>query len=215
MGQPSRPATDDLGVAGFIEGFVELLAPRRCAGCDAYCRSVFCDTCEVLLDRSESWGAMFHYGGPIASAIHRFKYRDRSELGRPLGLLMATAAERWAAEVDAVVPVPLHWRRRRRRGYDQAALLAAPIAERLGVPILVRGLRRVRHTPSQVSLPHHGRRKNVAGAFSARKLRGVKRVLLVDDVRTTGATLDAASAALRAGGVREVRSLVLATRLLP
>ena len=72
----------------------------------------------------------------------------------------------------------------------------------------------MRHTQRQVSLPHHERRQNVAGAFSASKLRGVERVLLVDDGKTTGATLDAASAALKAGGVREVRSLVLATRLL-
>ena len=199
---------------GFLDGFVELLAPPRCAGCDELCGRVFCGTCESLLDEAEASGALFHYGGPIASAIHRLKYRERSELARPLGRMMAGSAMRWVGQVDAVVPVPLHWRRRRRRGYDQAALLALPIAKALRVPLLAKGLRRVRNTASQVSLPQHERRRNVAGAFSVGKLRGAERVLLVDDVRTTGATLDAASAALRAGGVREVRLLVLATRLL-
>lgn len=131
-----------------------------------------------------------------------------------MGSLMTQAALRWAGEVDAVVPVPLHWRRRRWRGYDQAALLARPTAKALGVPALLRGLRRVRHTPSQVNLPHDERQANVAGAFAPGRLRGVGRVLLVDDVRTTGATLEAASKALRAGGAREVRTLVLAARVL-
>jgi len=197
-----------------LEGFVQLVAPARCVGCEELCSCVFCAACESLLEQAASPSAVFEYGGPIADAIHRFKYRGRSELGAALGSLMAEAAGRWAGEVDAVVPVPLHWRRRRWRGYDQAALLARPTAKALGVPALLRGLRRVRHTPSQVNLPHDERQANVAGAFAPGRLRGVGRVLLVDDVRTTGATLEAASKALRAGGAREVRTLVLAARVL-
>ena len=131
-----------------------------------------------------------------------------------LGLLMAGEARRWVGQVDAVVPVPLHWRRRRSRGYDQAALLARPVAKSIGVPSLLHGLRRVRNTPRQVDLPHGERQRNIAGAFSPWRLRGVGRVLLVDDVRTTGATLQAASKALKAGGVSEVHTFVLATRVL-
>ena len=198
----------------FLEGFVQLVAPARCVGGEELCSCVFCAACESLLEQAASPSAVFEYGGPIADAIHRFKYRGRSELGAALGSLMAEAAGRWAGEVDAVVPVPLHWRRRRWRGYDQAALLARPTAKALGVPALLRGLRRVRHTPSQVNLPHDERQANVAGAFAPGRLRGVGRVLLVDDVRTTGATLEAASKALRAGGAREVRTLVLAARVL-
>ena len=198
----------------FLEGFVQLVAPARCVGCEELCSRVFCAACESLLEPAASLSAVFEYGGPIADAIHRFKYRSRSELGAALGSLMTQAALRWAGEVDAVVPVPLHWRRRRWRGYDQAALLARPTAKALGVPALLRGLRRVRHTPSQVNLPHDERQANVAGAFAPGRLRGVGRVLLVDDVRTTGATLEAASKALRAGGAREVRTLVLAARVL-
>jgi len=199
-----------------IGGLVSLLAPRRCAGCDETLdvSRVFCDACATLIEHRSDPSAVFEYGGPVADAIQRFKYDGRSELGAKLGSLMADRAQSWAGEVDAVVPVPLHWRRRRSRGYDQAALLARPVANALGIPALLRGLRRVRNTPSQVDLPHRERQRNIAGAFAPWRLGELQRVLLIDDVRTTGATLRAASAALRAGGVCEVRSFVLATRVL-
>jgi ComF family protein len=168
----------------------------------------------MLIERTAGPSAVFEYGGPVADAIQRFKYDGRSELGAALGSLMADAAYPWAGEVDAVVPVPLHWRRRRSRGYDQAALLARPVANALGIPALLRGLRRLRNTPSQVDLPHSKRQTNIAGAFAPWRLRGLRRVLLIDDVRTTGATLRAASEALRAGGVSEVHTFVLAARVL-
>jgi ComF family protein len=167
-----------------------------------------------LHERAPYRGAVFEYGGPIADAIQRFKYEGRSELGASLGIFMAHVAKGADLDVDAVVSVPLHWRRRRKRGYDQAALLARPIAKCLGVPALLRGLRRVRNTTSQVDLRFRERQQNVAGAFMPGSLRGAKRVLLVDDVRTTGATLSSAAEALRAGGVSEVHTLVLATRVL-
>lgn len=150
----------------------------------------------------------------MADAIHRFKYDGRSDLARGLGSLMREAALRFIGNVDVVVPVPLHWKRRRSRGYDQAALLAMPVARSLGVPVRLRGLRRVRHTQSQVDLSHAERQRNVDGAFAPFRLREARRVLLVDDVCTTGATLDAASHALKAGGASEVYRLVLAARFL-
>ena len=199
-----------------LSGLLALVAPLRCAGCDEAIDvpAVFCDPCATLAELANSPGAVFDYGGPVADAIQRFKYGGRSELGPVLGSVMAAKAQRWSGEVDAVVPVPLHWRRRRSRGYDQAALLARPVAKSLGVPALVRGLQRVRNTPSQVDLPHTARQQNIAGAFAARRLGQSKRVLLVDDVQTTGATLREASRALRMAGVAEVRTLVLAARLL-
>ena len=203
-------------VHDLLEGFLTLISPSRCAGCDEPSEStgVFCYSCTALVERASGASAVFEYGGPIADAIQRFKYDGRSELGAVLASWMVEHAERWAGEVDAVIPVPLHWRRRRARGYDQAALLARPLARSLGVPVLLRGLRRVRNTPSQVDLPHAERQRNIAGAFAPWRLSGVRRVLLVDDVRTTGATLRAASAALKAGGVAQVQPFVLAARVL-
>lgn len=199
-----------------IGGLVTLLAPRRCTGCDQILEvsGVFCDGCVTLIEHTSNPSAVFEYGGPVADAIQRFKYDARSELGAKLGSLMAASAHAWAGKVDAVVPVPLHWRRRRARGYDQAALLARPVGDALAVPVLLRGLRRVRNTPSQVDLPHRERQQNIAGAFAPWRLGGLQRVLLIDDVKTTGATLRAASEALRAGGVCEVHSFVLAARVL-
>jgi ComF family protein len=199
-----------------IDGLLTLLAPSRCPGCDEVTEGgdAFCATCSALIERTSAPGAVFEYGGPVADAIQRFKYDGRSELGAALGSLMAGHAHRWAGKVDAVVPVPLHWRRRRSRGYDQAALLARPVAEALGIPAVLRGLRRVRNTPSQVDLPHRERQQNIAGAFVPWRLSQQQRVLLVDDVTTTGATLRAASQALRAGGVSEVHGFVLAARVL-
>lgn len=200
----------------FLEGLLALLAPHHCVACDQPSdpSAPFCDPCATLLEPASDPTAVFEYGGAVADAIRRFKYDGRSELGVPLGVLMADAASRAGLHVDAVVPVPLHWRRRRKRGYDQAALLARPIAKALGVPARLRGLRRVRNTPSQVELPFRERQQNVAGAFAPARLRRVGRALLVDDVRTTGATLESAAEALRVGGVSEVCTLVLATRVL-
>jgi len=199
-----------------LDGLLTLLAPRRCPGCDeaAEGADVFCAACSVLIQRTAEPGAVFEYGGPVADSIQRFKYDGRSELGAALGSVMAAGAHPWAGKVDAVVPVPLHWRRRRSRGYDQASLLSKPVAKSLAVPLMLRGLRRVRNTPSQVDLPHRERLQNIAGAFAPWRLRGLERALLIDDVRTTGATLRAASEALRAGGASEVHTFVLATRVL-
>lgn len=199
-----------------LDGLLTLVAPPRCAGCDEPSdeAALFCGACEASVQRAGDPGAVFEYGGPVAEAIHRFKYDGRSELGSALGSVMAEQAWRLAGKVDAVVPVPLHWRKRRSRGYDHSVLLCRPVAESLGIPALARGLRRVKNTSSQVDLAHRERQRNVAGAFAPWRLHGVRRVLLVDDVRTTGATLEAASCALKAGGVSQVHPFVLATRVL-
>lgn len=199
-----------------LDGFLGLLARLRCAGCDEPIdgTGAFCDACANSTERATVPGAVFEYGGPVAEAIQRFKYEGRSELAVALGSLMAAEALRWRGKVDAVVSVPLHWHRRRARGYDQAVLLAKPVAKAVAVPLLLRALRRVRDTPSQVDLPFRDRHQNMKRAFAPWRLQGIRSVLLVDDVRTTGATIRAASEALKVGGVLEVHSLVLAARVL-
>lgn len=143
----------------------------------------------------------------MADAIRRYKYGGRDELSAPLGALLASAAGRFAGRVDAVVAVPLHPRRLAARGFDQTALLSRPVAKALGVP---RGtlLCRTRDTPAQAGLDLAGRAQNVRGAFVARPCAG--RVLLLDDVRTTGATLAACAEALTAAGASRVVTFVLA-----
>jgi len=149
--------------------------------------------------------------GTLRTAIHRFKYSNMRLLAAPLGQLMSQYLLRNQLPVDVIVPVPLHPHRLRERGYNQAALLAKEMEKALGLPLLEDALVRVRSTIPQVGLSARERRDNVRGAFhwADRSLEG-QRILLVDDVCTTGATLEACSLALREGGVSVVWGLVLA-----
>lgn len=201
---------------GLVAALLELLAPTPCLGCDQPLRSQaveFCPACRPGLIPWRGVSAAFEYGGPLAEAIHRYKYEGRSELAARLAGLMLAELAPLRMEVDVVLPVPLHWRRRRARGYDQAALLAARLAGGLELPLRTRWLRRLRDTPSQVGLCELEREKNVAGAFCAVTPPAPLRVLLIDDVRTTGATLRAASQALSVAGFSFIRPFALAARL--
>jgi ComF family protein len=169
-----------------------------------------CAACRAGLrgfDRASSFG---FYEGPLRSLIHLFKYAGMKPLARTLAGFMEQALpvdERY----DAVVPVPLHWRKQWERGYNQAELLARHMAKRRGVP-LVKALRRKRPTAIQASLAVAGRRRNVAGAFLTRPQASLagKRILLIDDVMTTGATASACAVALKRGGAKSVSLLTLA-----
>lgn len=154
------------------------------------------------------------YEGLRREIILRLKNQRGQDLAELLGECWAEqAAARFASlGIDVVVPVPLHWLRRWRRGYNQSAALCRGLATRLQLPYHPSWLRRVRNTPRQTSQTPSGRKANVRGAFRARPgtpLSG-RAVLLVDDVMTTGATVSEASRALRKGGARRVVVAVLA-----
>jgi ComF family protein len=205
----------------FASSLVQLLAPERCAACDAVLDDdgqVFCPACVVLLEPLERSGpsaaaipaaAAFLYGGPLAVAIQRLKYAGRSELARPLAALLADYAQVFAGRVERVVPVPLHPSRLRERGFNQSALLARPVARALGLPFDPYWLARVRPTRDQAGLARSDRGHNLRAAFAARGARA-RSVLLIDDVRTTGATLAEAAEALLRAGCAEVHTLALA-----
>ena len=205
-----------------------LLAPPRCAACDARValRTVFCAACAATvtradpnLERGARALAAFAYGGAIAQAIVRFKYESRPDLARPLadllrGQMARTFDDARAHAPELIVPVPLHATRLADRGYNQATLLARPLARDLGATMAPVALERTRDTARQASLARADRATNVAGAFVVRarfasRVRG-RRVLLVDDVCTTGATLDACAAALHDAGASIVWSAVVA-----
>jgi predicted amidophosphoribosyltransferase len=178
-------------------------------------RSSFCDACKPLLEPAPAWlraparnASGFLYVGPLADAIRRFKYGGSGEYARPLGALLAEVASAYRGRVDAVVPLPLHRAKLRVRGYNPAALLAWPVAGALGVPLRAGWLERARPTRSQAGLSREARLENVRGAFVPGSAAPV-RVLLIDDVRTTGATASAAASALEERG-HSVSSLSLA-----
>lgn len=147
-------------------------------------------------------------GGPLAEAIHAFKYGDRPALARPLGRWLA---QRVILSLDAaLVSVPLARGRRIDRGYDQAALLADRLAKAAGLRRLTGALRRVRETPPQVGMNRVERARNVERAFAASPAVQGRRIVLIDDVVTTGATADACAFALKEAGALHVAVVALA-----
>jgi ComF family protein len=156
------------------------------------------------------------YEGSLRSLIHLFKYAGMKPLARTLAGYLERALS-VDDRFDIVVAVPLHWRKKWARGFNQAELLARYIAKRRGIP-LVNALRRKRSTGVQAGLAVAGRRRNVAGAFVARAAgilsRGPdvkgKRILLIDDVMTTGATASACASALKRAGAVSVSLATLA-----
>jgi ComF family protein len=127
---------------------------------------------------------------------------------------MATAGKPLLGEADALVPVPLHWRRHWARRFNQSALLSEIVAETSGVPVAYRALKRVKATPQQVGLSQSARAQNVQGAFrvppDGKADVAGRRLILVDDVLTSGATMDACARALLRAGAAQVDALVFA-----
>ncbi len=159
--------------------------------------------------------APFVHDGALARAIHRFKYEDKPELAGPLGTLLFARARNFLGGAPAMlVPVPLHPARFRERKYDHATLLAVELARHAGLALGDGALTRVRDTPRQVGLSDEERAHNVSGAFTAAPKVSGQRVLLLDDVLTTGATAHAAAQTLGAAGATEVRVLTLARAVL-
>jgi ComF family protein len=151
------------------------------------------------------------YAGPLREAVLYLKYHDRRGLARDLGVLLADCleAQRGEWQPEALVPVPIHPQRRRERGYNQSELLAAVVGERCGLPVRD-AVEKVKDTPPQVGLSREERRRNVRGAFRPRAGAAPgRRAVLIDDVQTTGETLEAVAEELLAAGAHAVYALTL------
>lgn len=192
---------------------------RRCTLCGGQ-NDGYLDVCRnCMKEGARSWFhgvTAFNYEGCIQEAVWNFKYRGQLYLGRFFARQMANA---WRehneyAEPDAIMPVPLHWRRRLSRGYNQTKILAGLLADILGIPVLD-GMRRIRPTGHQAAYDSRQRHVNLRGAFSVKcpdDVRG-RDILLLDDVLTTGCTLNEAATVLKAAGAADVSVITIARDL--
>ncbi len=207
----------------WVDDALTLIFPPRCAGCGRV-DTVWCARCQREIDlvpfvhkanRFDSltaWAATGVHEAVLQNAVQALKYERALGVAEPLGQRLAHCAVDLAWAFDLIVPVPLHEERRRSRGYNQAELMAIVMGRILHVPCHPHALRRIRNTRSQVGLDQTQRLENVADAFVAQEegLRDL-RVLLVDDVFTTGATMDACARAARATGAKAVYALTVTT----
>ncbi len=188
------------------------LPGERCPRCAAPCPGArICGRCQSDPPGFDRCIAAIEFDGLGRELIHRLKYRNDLALARPLGHLLATAVTDRLPESrpDLIVPVPLHYTSLMTRGYNQSMSLARPVARATGVGAAPGAARRLHRARRQQGLSAAERRANVRGAFAARPLHG-QRVAIVDDVMTTGETLDSLARALRVSGADAVECWVLA-----
>ena len=216
---------------------LDLVFPRRCIGCgtegeflcSSCCDSLprlehpYCARCGVPLSGGrfchdclnspfaiDGIRSLFLHQGLAREAVHYLKYKNLKTLAQPLAELMAEYLESNPLPVDILIAVPMHPKRMRRRGYNQSDLLVEELSHLTRLPTAEGSLSRRINTPSQVSLGAEARRSNVQGAFQCKdQVFQSRNVLLVDDVCTTGATLNACAAALKTAGATSVWGLTL------
>jgi ComF family protein len=208
------------------QALLDIVFPPRCVNCrrngDYFCSDCrtavvpvtlpMCDLCGGPVSVPGLCSSCLHcpapvdgvrsvafFEDPLRRAIHAFKYEGVTALRAPLGELLVEGWRRFRPSGDVIMPVPLHSRRARQRGYNQSALLAQVLSQHTGIPVLEKVLMRVRETLPQVELDAQHRWDNVDGAFECRDADeiGGRAVLLIDDVCTTGATINACADALR------------------
>ena len=223
-----------------VYGFASKLFVESCPACDEPSGGGFCTVCAAAFTRVPNacarcglaqpvrrcpralgaWEvdavvAPLAYGPPLDYYVHALKYRGARTLGRALALLLTPTLSALRRDFDALVAVPLHRTRRCERGYNQAQEIARTLARELGLPALQRGIARVAATAAQTGQGAAERRAGVAHAFRiARSLEG-RRIAIVDDVVTTGATVNALAAELRAAGAAHCIAIAVARTAEP
>ena len=222
--------------------FVDLLFPPACGGCKQpgvrWCETCqkqtkeikppicdicgqsitagnLCQRCQKLTPNFTAIRSWAEFNGPIRNALHDLKYRRNIGLGISLAQHLVGLLQTCGWDINLVVPVPLGQARKQQRGYNQAALLAQPLAHALQLPYNPRILTRVRETQSQVELSLIERQKNMQGAFQAHSQKVQRQIILViDDVTTTGSTLNACAGALLEAGAQSVYGMTVARAML-
>jgi len=200
----------------FLKSVLDLIFPPRCEACRSLGPEAFCDDCVKKINYL-SPSAFSHsvgvYEGPLKQALHRFKFKKKVRLAEPLGALLVKYLSRNLDmnRIDLIIPVPLHEKRQRARGFNQAELLSHVLTKYYDVPTVSGLLFRIKATHPQFDLPRAERIKNVRGAFAVKggPLIKDKNILLVDDILTTGSTVSECTRVLKASGATSVHILTL------
>jgi len=154
------------------------------------------------------------YEKPLGEVVKALKFRGQRQYARPLAERLAAVLRRqdFTQHIDIIVPVPIHWRRRFRRGFNQSELITGHLGKLLNIPVDGRSLRRIRYTEPQTKLSAEERLKNLKGAFKVRRPEAVegKQILLLDDVMTTGGTMTECARELRRAGAKVIYAAVVA-----
>ena len=188
--------------------------PPLCPHCGRpQASSILCPRCVGRAAEIDGIRAPFRFDGVVRQAVYKLKYDNLRAIAPFLGQMLYDYINENRVPGDVLIPVPLHHKRLRGRGYNQAALLAGKLSELTGLPLITDLLIRQRDThPQALTKTASDRQSNVANAFYSRELRD-REVLLIDDVATSGATLNACAAALKAAGATSVWGLVLAREI--
>jgi len=216
-GRQAEPGAPHLGLCARCRGRLEEPGANSCSRCGRVLSGArlppgfLCGRCRKRPPAFERLYAAWLYQAPFDDVIRALKFGRLEYLGRALGAALAARFATTLPPVDLVVPVPLHWRRRLSRGFNQAAAIGASFARARHLPCRSL-LRRKRATQPQSRLPRARRLANLRHAFALRRRRSLAglSILLIDDVSTTGATLDAAARALRHAGAQRVLAMVAA-----
>lgn len=183
-------------------------------------KTLACPACAAKLpagmDEGQVFGfnytACYQFDGPVRNLIHRYKYNGERYLGERLAMLMQQTMQQNGVEAQGIVNVPLHKNKRKKRGYDQSRCMARALAERTGIPY-IEALKRNKDTVSQTHLTREERLENVKDVFAVKENIAGLRLLLIDDVLTTGSTACECARSLIKAGAKEVRILVFAKAL--
>ncbi|MFZ5801063.1 MAG: ComF family protein [Candidatus Omnitrophota bacterium] len=215
----------------FLNGLLNLIYPNHCLLCKRHSLDaeplILCQSCTDKLEKNpppffrkgnyyfEQCFSPFQYSGPMEDLIHLFKYRNRPQLAKPLSQIMIKFMEEYNLALkgfDCLAPIPLHPSKLREREYNQSELLAQPLAAAFNIPLSVGNLQRRRFTQPQSSLKKEARWDNVRGAFAVKEAAGFtgRKILIVDDLLTTGATCNEAARVLKESGAECVDVLTLA-----
>ena len=202
------------GICASCRRKVEFIQEPRCKKCGKPIfnkEKEFCYDCVQNNYYFEEGRNLWIHKPPVSDAIYEFKYQNRKYygyiFGKEMGMRYLDYVER--RKIDLIVPVPLHKRRKRSRGYNQAEILGRKISEITGIPMVVDSLIRLKKTNPQKILGHRDRRANIKGAFVTRKSFQGKNILLIDDIYTTGNTLSEAARVLKAAGASKVYFLTI------